>query len=219
MVLLLAAAFVPSYLLARWLTHWPFGWLAEAVLATSLIAQKSLKDHVLAVYDGLGRSLAEGRQKVSLIVGRDPAQLDEAGVAKAALESLVAEHSYWHSRMLGGGPPPTAEERMTRRPARHQLVHLHEPSGRKALYIASHVCGIVGWSADRTKELVSELMAFATRPEFVYRHPWRRGDVLVWDNLCTMHRATEFDDRSFKRDVRRTTCRERTLSREGERIS
>lgn len=92
-LILLAAAFIPSYYVARFLTHWPFGWLAEALLATTLIAQKSLKDHVLAVYDGLGRSLAEGRQKVSLIVGRDPAQLDEAGVSKAALESLAENTS------------------------------------------------------------------------------------------------------------------------------
>lgn len=90
---LLAAAFIPSYYVARLLTHWPLGWLAEALLATTLIAQKSLKDHVLAVYDGLGRSLAEGRQKVSLIVGRDPNQLDEGGVAKAALESLAENTS------------------------------------------------------------------------------------------------------------------------------
>lgn len=92
-LVLLAAAFIPSYYVARFLTHWPLGWLAEALLATTLIAQKSLKDHVLAVYDGLGRSLAEGRQKVSLIVGRDPAQLDEAGVSKAALESLAENTS------------------------------------------------------------------------------------------------------------------------------
>lgn len=92
-LVLLAAAFIPSYYVARFLTHWPLGWLAEALLATTMIAQKSLKDHVLAVYDGLGRSLAEGRQKVSLIVGRDPARLDEAGVSKAALESLAENTS------------------------------------------------------------------------------------------------------------------------------
>ena len=92
-VILLAAVFIPAYYLSRFLTHWPFGWLAEALLATMLIAQKSLKDHVVAVYDGLGRSLAEGRQKVSMIVGRDPAQLDEAGVSKAALESLAENAS------------------------------------------------------------------------------------------------------------------------------
>jgi adenosylcobinamide-phosphate synthase len=91
--ILLFAAFIPSYYVSRFLTHVPFGWLLEALLATSLIAQKSLKDHVLAVYDGLGSSLAEGRQKVSLIVGRDPALLDEAGVSKAALESLAENAS------------------------------------------------------------------------------------------------------------------------------
>lgn len=93
LAVLLAAAFIPAYALSRMLVHWPLGWLAEALLATTLIAQKSLKDHVVAVYDGLGRSLAEGRQKVSMIVGRDPAQLDEAGVAKAALESLAENAS------------------------------------------------------------------------------------------------------------------------------
>jgi len=90
---LMVAVFILSYYLSRILTHWPYGWLAEALLATTLIAQKSLKDHVVAVYDGLGRSLAEGRQKVSLIVGRDPAELDEARVAKAALESLAENAS------------------------------------------------------------------------------------------------------------------------------
>lgn len=91
--LLLAASFIPTYYLSRMLMHWSFGGLAEALLATSLIAQKSLRDHVLAVYEALGSSIAEARVKVSLIVGRDPAQLDEAGVAKAALESLAENAS------------------------------------------------------------------------------------------------------------------------------
>lgn len=93
LLVLLVAVFIPSYCAAQWLSHWRFGWLAEALVATTLIAQKSLKDHVLAVHDGLRCSLADGRQKVSLIVGRDPGQLDEAGVAKAALESLAENAS------------------------------------------------------------------------------------------------------------------------------
>ena len=138
---------------------------------------------------------------------------------KAELELLVAEHSYWHSRVLGGGPEPTPEELISRRPARHRLVHKHKGSGRKALYIASHVCGIVGWPKEKTRELISELMEFATQPRFVYRHNWLPGDVLVWDNLCTMHRATPFDDRSFPRDVRRTTVRERAVTGGGVKIA
>jgi adenosylcobinamide-phosphate synthase len=93
LLILLAAAFIPTVIIARLLEHLPFGWLAEILLATTLIAQKSMRDHVLAVYDGLGRSLADGRAAVSRIVGRDPAALDESGVSKAALESLAENAS------------------------------------------------------------------------------------------------------------------------------
>lgn len=61
---------------------------------------------------------------------------------------------------------------------------------------------------DEGRALINELTLFATPPRFVYAHKWRVGDVLMWDNLCTMHRATAFDDTSVRRDVRRTTCRE-----------
>lgn len=127
---------------------------------------------------------------------------------KTRIDGLVAEHSYWYSRVLGGGPEPTEEERASRPPARHAMVHVHEGSGRKALYIASHVSGIVGWPEDEGRALIEELMAFATQPKFIYRHEWRVGDVVAWDNLCTLHRATPFDDRAHRRDMRRTTCRE-----------
>ncbi len=131
---------------------------------------------------------------------------------KDEIAGLVAEHSYWHSRVLGGGPEPTDEERATRPPARHPLVHVHGPSQRKALYLASHVCGIVGMPAEAGRALIDGLMAFAKQPQFIYAHKWRLGDILIWDNLATMHRATEFDDRKYRRDMRRTTCRERALA-------
>jgi adenosylcobinamide-phosphate synthase len=66
----------------------PYGWIAEALIATPFLAQKSLHDHVQAVADGLDRSLCEGRNAASRIVGRDPELLDRSGVARAALESL-----------------------------------------------------------------------------------------------------------------------------------
>lgn len=131
---------------------------------------------------------------------------------KAEIDGLLVEHSYWHSRVLGGGPEPTEEERATRPPARHAMVHVHAPSQRKTLYLASHACGVIGWPEEKARALIGDLMVFATQPQFVYAHKWRLGDVLIWDNLATMHRATEFDDRAFKRDMRRTTCRERALA-------
>ncbi len=137
---------------------------------------------------------------------------------KEGLEDLVVEHSYWYSRVQGGGPEPTNEERATRPPARHRLVHIHAPSRRKALYLASHASDIVGWPQDRARAVIKELMDFATQPRFVYAHKWRQGDVLIWDNLATMHRATPFDDRTFVRDMRRTTCRERAIQSGESRI-
>ena len=93
LVILLAAVALVTIPLSVWLRGQVWGWLAEAVLATSLIAQQSLKAHVRAVYDGLTRSLAEGRKAVSMIVGRDPNALDEAGVSRAAIESLAESTS------------------------------------------------------------------------------------------------------------------------------
>ena len=138
---------------------------------------------------------------------------------RVGLEDLIVEHSYWYSRVQGGGPEPTDEERVTRPPARHRLVHIHEASGRKALYLASHASDIVGWSRNEARALIQELMDFAVQPQFVYAHKWRQGDVLIWDNLATMHRATPFDDRSFVRDMRRTTCRERAVETADLRIA
>ena len=127
---------------------------------------------------------------------------------KARIEPLVAEHDYYYSRVLGGGPEPTAEERALRPPARHSLVHAHPGSQRKVLYLASHISRIAGWSTEESRTLLDELMAFATQPQFVYAHIWRVGDVVMWDNLATMHRATPFDDQQYRRDMRRTTVRE-----------
>ncbi len=130
---------------------------------------------------------------------------------KARIAHLTAEHSYWHSRVKGGGPEPTAEERRSRPPARHKLVHIHPTSKRTALYLASHASHIVGWPVEEGRALLDELTELATRPQFVFRHEWRVGDVVIWDNLATMHRATPFDDTTHRRDMRRTTCREREV--------
>jgi alpha-ketoglutarate-dependent 2,4-dichlorophenoxyacetate dioxygenase len=127
---------------------------------------------------------------------------------KTRLDGLIAEHDYYYSRVLGGGPEPTPEERADRPPARHALVHVHPTSKRKVLYLASHISGIAGWPKAKARALLDELMAFATRPQFVYAHSWRLGDVVMWDNLATMHRAMPFDDQRYRRDVRRTTVRE-----------
>jgi alpha-ketoglutarate-dependent 2,4-dichlorophenoxyacetate dioxygenase len=121
------------------------------------------------------------------------------------IDHLVVEHSVWYSRALAGMTDVSEAEKATRPPARHRLVHTHPGSGRKVLYLASHASHVIGTPVDEGRALLRELIEFATRPGFVYRHKWRVGDLLVWDNQQTMHRGTPFDDTKYPRDMRRTT--------------
>ena len=125
---------------------------------------------------------------------------------QARIEDLVAEHWLWHSRMLAGYPEPTEAERETKPPAQHKLVQVHPGSGRKTLYLAKHASRIVGWPVDEGLALIGELIDFATQPQFVRALAWKQpGDLVIWDNRCTMHRATAFEDTLYRRDMRRTT--------------
>ena len=127
---------------------------------------------------------------------------------KERIENVVAEHWLWHSRMLAGYPDPTEEERQAKPPAQHKLVQVH-PSGRKTLYIAKHASHIVGWPVEEGRRLIGEFIDFATQPQFVRSVAWKQpGDLVIWDNRCTMHRATPFDDTVYRRDMRRTTVLE-----------
>ncbi len=131
---------------------------------------------------------------------------------KVELEGLKAEHSVWYSRALGGLTDVSEEEKATRPPSQHLLVHSHPRSGRKALYLASHASHIVGWPREKGRALLDELTAYATQPQFVYAHKWQAGDVVMWDNLATMHRGTTFDNLQYPRDMRRVTTLEREMA-------
>jgi alpha-ketoglutarate-dependent 2,4-dichlorophenoxyacetate dioxygenase len=131
---------------------------------------------------------------------------DLAAAMKAKLEDLWAEHWLWYSRSLAGYPEPTEAERAAKPAARHKLVQTHPGSGRKTLYIASHASHIVGWPVEEGRALLRELIEFSSRPEYVRSVSWKQpGDLVIWDNRCTMHRATPFEDTKFRRDMRRTT--------------
>lgn len=124
---------------------------------------------------------------------------------KLRIEHLVAEHSIEYSRTLLGGFRFEEREKDLRPPAAQYLVQRNPRTGRKSLYLASYASRIIGMDLSEGRSLLKELMEFATQPRFVYRHRWRVADLLVWDNTCTMHRATPFAGLSEKRDLRRTT--------------
>jgi alpha-ketoglutarate-dependent 2,4-dichlorophenoxyacetate dioxygenase len=124
---------------------------------------------------------------------------------KAKLEGLVAEHSIFHSRSKLGFTDFSAEERAALPPVQHPLVRVHPGSGRKALYLASHASHIVGWPVPDGRLLIAELIEHATQPQFVYTHTWAVGDLVMWDNRCTMHRGRPYDEANHRRDLRRAT--------------
>ena len=86
-----------------------------------------------------------------------------------------------------------------------RLVRRHPGSGRRSLYLAAHIGGIRGMPRPEAMMLIRDLTEHATQRKFVYRHEWRRFDLVIWDNRCTMHRGRAYDDQRYKRDMRRVT--------------
>jgi len=128
--------------------------------------------------------------------------LDDA--TKARCEGLICEHSQMYSRQQIGFLDLTEEEKQRFAPVRQTLVRTHPVTGRKSLYLASHAGGIVGWPVPEARLFLRDLIEHATQRRFVHAHQWRVGDLVIWDNRQTMHRARPFPAEE-PRDMRRTT--------------
>jgi len=121
------------------------------------------------------------------------------------IEDRIVEHSIFHSRAKVGATVFSERERASLPPARQVLVRTIPETGRRALYLASHAVRIIGLPEAESTRLIEELMAHATRREFVYSHRWRVDDLVIWDNRCTMHRGTRYEEHRWKRDMHRAT--------------
>jgi len=128
---------------------------------------------------------------------------------KDFLEDKVGINSLWWSRKQAGAEI-SDEEIEERFRAKHKLVHTHHGSGRKALFIAAHTMDVEEMDKAEGRALIRRLIEHATQPQYVFSVKWNVGDMVIWDNLCTMHRGGEFDYQHEKRDMRRTTVREGT---------
>jgi alpha-ketoglutarate-dependent 2,4-dichlorophenoxyacetate dioxygenase len=126
---------------------------------------------------------------------------------KELIEPMVAEHSIWHSRGQLAVTQYTAEERASLPPVPQRVVRRHPGSGRKTLYVASHASHIIGLPVADGRLLLMDLIEHATQRRFVHSHSWKQGDLVIWDNRCTMHRARPFDTTQV-RDLRRVTTRD-----------
>jgi alpha-ketoglutarate-dependent 2,4-dichlorophenoxyacetate dioxygenase len=123
---------------------------------------------------------------------------------KAAVDLLVIEHDVFWSRAQIGFTEFPAGEREQYRPSLQKLVRLHPGSKRKTLYLSAHASHVIGWPVADGRLLLLDLTAHAMQPMFVYRHEWQVGDLVIWDNRCTMHRGRPHDEHQ-PRDLRRAT--------------
>ena len=124
---------------------------------------------------------------------------------KRRVAGAIAVHDFSWSRDQIRPGFFTAEERATYPPVRHPLVRTNPVNGRPALFLGAHASHIEGMPIEDGRALLKELLDHVTQPQFRYRHEWREGDLVVWDNRCVLHRATPYDSTRYKRLLQRTT--------------
>ena len=124
---------------------------------------------------------------------------------QSRVRGLQAEHSILNSRRKIGIQEFTAEEAEAFAPVLRPLVRQLPESGRTSLYLAAHIGRIEGVGEREGRELLEVITSHATLPQFRYAHRWRVGDLVMWDNRCTMHRGMPFDDLRWPRDFQRAT--------------
>ncbi len=124
---------------------------------------------------------------------------------KRRVAGAIAVHDFSWSRDQIRPGFFTAEERATYPPVRHPLVRTNPVNGRPALFLGAHASHIEGMPIEEGRALLKALLDHVTQPQFRYRHEWREGDLVVWDNRCVLHRATPYDSTRYKRLLQRTT--------------
>jgi taurine dioxygenase len=126
---------------------------------------------------------------------------------RARLDAMRAVHSYSYMRSIKypNAAPLTPEQLDRVRDVEHPLIRKHPVTGRRALYVSEYIIrNIVGMDVLQSQVFLEGLVAYATEERFVYRHRWRKGDLVFWDNRATMHKATPYDDVAYRRRMHRS---------------
>jgi len=131
--------------------------------------------------------------------------------------NVVNDYVWNYERNLQQKRGPLSEAQKAKTPPVVQPAVLRHPeNGRKALYVSDNVSRCFeGMGETESRKIIEELTAFATQPAFVYTHKWTPGDVLIWDNRSTVHKACPYDEEGTRRRMHRTTiCGERLVAAE-----
>jgi alpha-ketoglutarate-dependent taurine dioxygenase len=116
---------------------------------------------------------------------------------------------YWGAgARKGGGSELSPTELRDHPPVDHPLVRTHPETGRKALYLGNHASHILGMPEAEGRALLDDLLEHTTKPQFVYTHRWRIGDLVMWDNCCLLHRAVaNYEIGRYRRVLHRNVVR------------
>ena len=129
---------------------------------------------------------------------------------KQLIQPLSAVHSYatYYAKAFADREPLSDEQKAKTPDVVHPLVRRHQETGRPSLFVGQDIVKeIVGLSPEESEALLARLNAHATSETFTYRHKWQAHDLLIWDNRCTMHQATPYDDVAYRRVMHRATVK------------
>lgn len=159
-------------------------------------------------------SLATMLHPVELPASGGDTQLAHMGLAYAALPDVIkqkidglrAVHSLEFMRESLDNPPPSEAQKRAAPPVAHPLVRPHPETGQPCLYIGMYASHIEGLPVEEGRWRLARLQEQSTQPPFVYSHVWRRGDVMIWDNRCLMHRGVANYGMAHERRVMKRVC-------------
>jgi alpha-ketoglutarate-dependent 2,4-dichlorophenoxyacetate dioxygenase len=144
----------------------------------------------------------------TLFVDLRAAYDDLSDEMKARIEDMIGIHDFWRGREYAGlEVTDEMRARMPMPPVHHPLVRTMS-NGRKAVFVGGHCTGIVGMSDADGHAFVEMLYAHVTQPEYIHRHQWIEGDIVIWENRCALHAATPLETDRYRRDMRRATVNE-----------
>jgi alpha-ketoglutarate-dependent 2,4-dichlorophenoxyacetate dioxygenase len=123
---------------------------------------------------------------------------------KAAIDPLITVHDYVFSRSKVAPDAVTPSHAASLPPVRQKLVRTNPGTGAKNVFVGSHAKEIEGWTFEDSRTLLDDLLDRATRPEHIYSHAWKPGDLVIWDNRCLVHRGSGYDADKYRRRMRQT---------------
>lgn len=123
------------------------------------------------------------------------------------IETKIGIHDYIYSRTKVGEDAVTENQRIFMHPVRQRLVRQNPVTGERNVYLGSHVKAIEGMPDDEARPLIDRLVAEVTRAQSIYRHRWKPGDFMIWDNRCILHRGCGYDAEKYRRRMHQTRVR------------